>query len=72
MNDFKAELNLDIKIKYIPTELNPSDLLTRGLKTEEFIKNLKFWQNGPDFICKNKIVWPERELGCLSKESKNI
>ena len=72
INDIEIEHNLKIKVKYVPTELNPSDLLTRGLKTDDFIKNLDFWTNGPLFIREKKIKWPDRDLGCLSQNNKDL
>ena len=35
--------------KYCPTDMNPADLLTRGVSADELV-NSKSWINGPDFL----------------------
>ena len=34
---------------YCPTDHNPADLLTRGIKAEEFTKS-RLWDKGPDWL----------------------
>lgn len=64
------ERDLTCQFKYIPTDLNPADLLTRGLSSKEFTKKFAFWIHGPDFINVRPIIWPTSNLGCLSDENK--
>lgn len=42
---------------YIPTHLNPADIVSRGKKPSE-IQSCKFWWNGPDFLNDKNIQWP--------------
>jgi hypothetical protein len=69
ISDFRVELEkkygLDAKFRFIPTELNPADLVTRDVNIVEFQKKFRFWIHGPDFLS-STFVWPQRELGCLS------
>lgn len=66
----KSRLNIDCKFKFVPTELNVADLLTRGLSLNLFSEKIQFWSHGPEFLTDNVIRWPERQLGCLSPESQ--
>ena len=66
----ETKFGLKFSFKYIPTEYNSADLLTRGLTFKEYQANRKFWLEGPEFLSKVKISWPEKSLGCLSSESK--
>ncbi|XP_047737076.1 uncharacterized protein LOC125178101 [Hyalella azteca] len=69
ISEFRVELEkkygLDAKFRFIPTELNPADLVTRDVNIVEFQKKFQFWIHGPDFLS-STFVWPQRELGCLS------
>ena len=73
---FEAEIsndyNIQINYKYVPTNSNPADLLTRGLSLDSFKQQLIFWLNGPDFINMDKVNWPSSNLCCLSPDSQNI
>jgi hypothetical protein len=67
---FKSERGLECKFKYVPTSMNPGDLLTRGLTSEDWNKNLNYWKFGPAFLQSKPLHWPSAELGCLSQHSK--
>ena len=43
--------------RYVPTNKNPADLLTRVLELSELIDNEK-WSNGPDFLGQEESEWP--------------
>ena len=43
--------------RYIPGELNPADLVSRGLNMDAFLEN-KMWKGGPDFLWKSRDMWP--------------
>ena len=43
--------------RYVPTNKNPADLLTRGLELSELIDNEKWW-NGLDFLGQEESEWP--------------
>jgi len=61
---------VDVKFRYVPTDINPSDLLTRGLTFDEFSNRLKFWKRGPEFLNEQIVDWPSEPLNCLSENSK--
>jgi len=74
ISKFRSEIreshDIECRFKYIPTNLNPADLLTRGISSLEFDKVLKFWLSGPDFLSVFPIIWPADNLGCLSEQDK--
>ena len=43
--------------RYVPTELNPADFLSRGMKATDLIRNNVWWR-GPDFLGEPKVTWP--------------
>ena len=74
ISKYRAEIHeqygLECNFKYVPTEQNPADLITRGLSISEFERQLDFWSHGPGFISDNQVMWPSSNLGCLSDENK--
>lgn len=69
-DQIETEFNLNCNFKYIPTEFNPADLLTRGLTFREFHKNLNNWLHGPQFLSFDKVKWPVGNTGCMSSQTK--
>ena len=61
-----------IQFKYVKSEDNPCDLLTRGLSFNEFVKKLSFWKHGPSWLPDFQNSWPDYTLGCLSAASKHL
>ena len=47
------------KWRYCPSEENPSDIPTRGMKLSSLMKNSKCWR-GPKFLSKTKKFWPSQ------------
>ena len=47
--------------RYVPTSMNPADILSRGMKTEELILCSKWWK-GPDFLSQSEEEWPLRKV----------
>ena len=45
------------RVTYVPGDINPADLPTRGAHLEELDQG-SVWQNGPDFLSKNRNTWP--------------
>lgn len=66
------EHNININYRYVPTDCNPADLLTRGLSLESFKQQLEFWLHGPEFLNMDKVKWPTSNLCCLSSDSQTI
>ena len=49
----------DVSIRYVPSELNPADLITKEQEAAKFIEN-QFWLKGPTFLTKEED-WPAEE-----------
>ena len=52
--------------RYVPTELNPADYLTRGLSVPE----RKSWWEGPHYLHDTEDNWPKNKLPPVSDEAK--
>ena len=70
--DLLDQYRVPISFKYVRTDENPSDLLTRGLSLESFKQNLDFWLYGPKWLQTTNIVWPTNDLNCLTEANKSI
>nr|CAI5826141.1 unnamed protein product [Callosobruchus analis] len=44
--------------RYVPTHLNPADLVSRGVTPHELINGSNLWWNGPTFLTENSCNWP--------------
>ena len=53
----------------VPTSMNPADILSRGMRTEELIGCSKWWK-GPDFLSQSEGTWPLRKV--VEKPDDNI
>ena len=67
-----SKLNVSVKFKYVPTDQNLADLVTRGLTLNKFKLNLNFWIRGPTLLTDSPVSWPVSELKCLSVTDKNV
>ena len=47
--------------RYVPTKLNPCDLLTRGLSVSALAEEDKWW-SGPAFLKHDPSEWPENKI----------
>lgn len=43
--------------RYVPTDMNPADLISRGVDTQQLIDR-QLWWSGPIFLSKNDTEWP--------------
>ena len=59
--------------KHVPSELNPADHASRGIKTTD-TSDLDHWLNGPSFLWKNSQHWPEQpmDLQELPEDNKEL
>jgi len=55
--------------RYVPTQLNPADHLTRGLSVRELIEQKSWWQ-GPQYLQDEEHNWPENKLPQISEQAK--
>ena len=70
--DLFEQYKVPISFKFVRTDQNPSDLLTRGLTLDQFKQKLDYWIHGPEWIQTTELVWPSSELNCLSAANKNV
>ena len=54
--------------RYVPTDLNPADLGTRGMTARELTESSKWW-NGPDFLHCPEAEWPDCKFNKPSREA---
>ena len=60
-----------IKLHYVPTDLNPADIITRQQNAEEFVSN-NTWLNGPTWL-QNESDWPTTDTTyCMYPDGKPI
>ncbi|XP_041451286.1 uncharacterized protein LOC121404934 [Drosophila obscura] len=45
--------------RYVPTEMNPADILSKGAAPQELLQS-RLWMNIPSFLPGEKSSWPER------------
>lgn len=43
--------------RYVPTESNPADLISRGVDSKRLI-SMSLWWTGPDYLLKDESEWP--------------
>ena len=55
--------------RYVPTQLNPADCVTRGLTAVELL-NKTIWLNGPEFLQDCEKKWPENKIEKLQAAEK--
>lgn len=46
---------------HVSTSKNPADLLSRGMKAEDFLAS-KLWKGGPELLLKPQAEWPKSKL----------
>ena len=59
IRDLCADHWESIKLHYVPTDMNPADIITRHQKAEEFIINNTWWQ-GPTWLL-DETDWPKTD-----------
>ncbi|XP_075162892.1 uncharacterized protein LOC142235525 [Haematobia irritans] len=59
--------------RYVPTELNPADILSRGATPEELL-NSPLWSDGPNFLSNEISTWPGNKefLVDLPERKRNV
>ena len=67
-----SKLNVSMKFKYVLTDQNPVDLITRRLTLNKTKLNLIFWDSSATWLRDSLVSWPVSELKCLSATDKNV
>ena len=68
--DISSKFGVPIEFRYVRSEENPADLLTRGQLYRDFSREIDFWNKGPEWLSLDSSYWPKYELSCLSQEMK--
>lgn len=55
--------------RYIPSELNPADIISRGLSATELV-NKKSWWDAPEFLKTSESQWPKNKVEKLETEER--
>ena len=50
-----------VQWRYVPTNLNPADLCTRGSSATQLAENTLWW-HGPSFLKKSEELWPRNKV----------
>ena len=56
--------------RYVPTDINPADLLSRGLRATD-LEICERWWRGPAFLQRSEEAWPLKKLIESLLEMKN-
>ncbi|UYV60553.1 hypothetical protein LAZ67_1001481 [Cordylochernes scorpioides] len=67
VREIQATTNLN-DWRFVPSQLNPADLLSRGCPPSQFVQNR--WWEGPEWLKKPKEFWPNSEFSINLKEIK--
>ncbi len=59
IRNFLNRDDLDVELRHVPTDMNPADLVSRGLTAEELERQWEFWLRGPDFLKDERQKWPK-------------
>ncbi|KIH60745.1 integrase core domain protein [Ancylostoma duodenale] len=64
--------NIDTRLHYIPTDLNPADCATRGVSKSQMTEHM--WWSGPEFLKMNENKWPvlQEFLWMSQADSENV
>ena len=50
IKDIQEKFKIKISFKFVPSELNVADMLTRPMSYKKFIDNIDFWTRGPNWL----------------------
>uniref|UniRef100_A0A8D8XYX2 Integrase catalytic domain-containing protein n=1 Tax=Cacopsylla melanoneura TaxID=428564 RepID=A0A8D8XYX2_9HEMI len=70
INEIKSN-KLNIKFRYVPTDVNPADILCRG-ESLSSLKDNGLWWNGPDWLSKSEDNWPDNDIGPCYNQSGDV
>ncbi|KAH7723906.1 Pao retrotransposon peptidase family protein [Aphelenchoides avenae] len=61
LKEIRALLDLhSIALRYVPTELNPADVLSRGIRADQ-LQDHDLWWHGPPFLKESDVsLWPSQ------------
>ena len=50
VSEISEKISVNVSFKYVPSENNPADMITRGLSTDKFKQQLDVWVSGPEWL----------------------
>ena len=53
--------------RYVPTNMNPADYLTRGLKVIELVEKKSWWE-GSEYLQNSESEWPANKVCKVASE----
>ncbi|KAL7630818.1 UNVERIFIED_CONTAM: hypothetical protein RMT77_018969 [Armadillidium vulgare] len=71
INNIKVKYNIKFCFHYVHTDINPADLLTRGVSYKKFMENIDLWLYGPTWLNKDLDNWPNYPLLSVVPEINN-
>jgi hypothetical protein len=51
--------DVEVVLRHVPTDMNPADLVSRGLTADELTEKWSFWLHGPVFLDQEETSWPK-------------
>ena len=72
VSEISEKFSVNVSFKYVPSENNPADMITKDLSIDKFKQQLDVWVSGPEWLRSTPVDWPKSDLNCLSDNSKNI
>ena len=71
ISEIKSDYNFPVIFRYVNTEQNPADLITRGLSYKKYLSNKQFWLQGPEWLTNDFTQWPDAPLLSVSPDYKH-
>ena len=65
------EFKMPIMLKYVHTNQNPADMLTRGISHDKYLQNRNLWLKGPSWLTNEFKDWPKYPLMSISPVHKS-
>ena len=62
---------MPIMFKYVHTNQNPADMLTRGISYDKYLRNRNLWLKGLSWLTNEFKDWPKYPLMSISPDHKS-
>ena len=70
MSNLETSLGVGtVSWRYVPTEANPADDISRGLDPTELCKGFRY-NSGPKFLYESAELWPENKVEAPSEKDE--
>ena len=68
--EFTRKFKLPIMYRYVKTDQNPADLVTRGVSYNKYLSTMSLWMKGPEWLSNDLDNWPKYPLMSVSPDHK--